>query len=111
MRKIKALPNDVRDKIAAGEVVERPASVVKELIDNAIDAKATRIELSLEQGGLKKIVVWDNGIGMDKEDVKVCWKHHMTSKISTIEDLEKIQSLGLRFSSLNIFPLAIKMPP
>lgn len=100
MGKIKTLPAEVIRKIAAGEVVERPASVVKELIENALDAGATSIKTEVEEAGVKKIVVTDNGCGMDKEDIMSCMLAHTTSKISSEEDLAAIHSLGFRGEAL-----------
>ena len=84
---IKLLPPDLINKIAAGEVVERPASVVKELIENAVDAAAKRIEVKIELGGTKLIQVSDDGLGMNEEDVKKCLLRHATSKIESAADL------------------------
>ncbi len=97
---IEELPDLVANKIAAGEVIERPASVVKELVENAIDAQATRIEIQLEQGGKKLIRVTDNGIGMDAEDVGMCFHPHATSKLRTSQDLFFITTLGFRGEAL-----------
>ncbi|MGB9637010.1 MAG: ATP-binding protein, partial [Thermoplasmata archaeon] len=83
MQKIKVLSEELIGKIAAGEVVENPASVVKELVENAIDASATEIRIEVENGGKKKIRVADNGTGMSAEDAKIAWQRHTTSKIST----------------------------
>ncbi|MFW9996819.1 MAG: DNA mismatch repair endonuclease MutL [Candidatus Odinarchaeota archaeon] len=94
--KISRLPEDLINRIAAGEVVERPASVVKELIENAIDANADRINIDLENGGKKLVRVSDNGTGMTREDVSLCLERHSTSKIRSDEDLEQVLSLGFR---------------
>lgn len=101
MGKIEILPTHIANKIAAGEVVERPASAVKELLENAIDADATQITISIEQGGTKKIQVVDNGCGMDKEDLQKCISRHATSKVKSEEDLEKIKSMGFRGEALS----------
>ena len=78
MARIKQLEAHIANMIAAGEVVERPSGVVKELIENAIDAQSTKIKISIEEGGIQRIRVEDNGIGMDKEDVVNCFKRHAT---------------------------------
>ncbi|HUT81026.1 MAG TPA: DNA mismatch repair endonuclease MutL [Candidatus Bathyarchaeia archaeon] len=88
------------NKIAAGEVVERPASVVKELIENSIDAQATEIFIFIKGYGLDEIKIVDNGIGMSKEDAALAWKSHTTSKLRSVEDLEEIISLGFRGEAL-----------
>lgn len=97
---IHLLPQDLINKIAAGEVVERPASVVKELTENAVDAKATKVEIKIEQGGVTLIQVIDNGIGMSEEDAKLSLVRHATSKISSSDDLFNISSLGFRGEAL-----------
>ncbi len=100
MPKIKLLEESLINKIAAGEVVERPASVVKELVENAIDAGATSITVEGEEGGKSKIKVTDNGCGMEKEDALLSLERHATSKISTADDLFKINTLGFRGEAL-----------
>ncbi len=100
MPSIQLLPEHLIAKIAAGEVIERPVYAVKELIENALDAGADHIAISLEQAGLKKMVVSDNGEGMSKEDLLECYKLHTTSKIQTEEDLNSVQSLGFRGEAL-----------
>lgn len=100
MAKIIHLPDTVISKIAAGEVIERPGYVVKELIENAIDAGATALTITLERYGIGKIVISDNGVGMDHEDIVVCFLRHTTSKIQTDEDLSIVQSLGFRGEAL-----------
>lgn len=97
---IHILPESVINRIAAGEVIERPASVVKELIENAIDAHATEIIVHLKGGGLELIHVIDNGDGMSEEDALICMQKHATSKISDVEDLEKIDTFGFRGEAL-----------
>ncbi len=98
--KIHILPSEVADQIAAGEVVERPASVVKELVENAIDAEATQIDIFIEDGGKKLIEVRDNGIGMSPEDAEKSVLRHATSKINKISDVFSIQSFGFRGEAL-----------
>jgi len=93
---IKLLPADLANKIAAGEVVQRPSSVVKELLDNAIDAGATQIDVHLQQAGRTLIQVDDNGCGMSKSDIPNCFLRHATSKITRVEDLYQIRTLGFR---------------
>ncbi len=97
---IHILPDSLINKIAAGEVIERPASVVKELIENSIDAKANSIEVSIEQAGLGLIKVVDNGVGMDEKDAKLCFARHATSKIHDGKDIFAIGSLGFRGEAL-----------
>jgi DNA mismatch repair protein MutL len=100
MGRINRLPEDLANQIAAGEVVERPASVVKELIENAIDAQATRITITAEYGGKKLIRVEDDGIGMDADDARLCLERHATSKITRADDLGAIVTLGFRGEAL-----------
>ncbi|MBI2470289.1 MAG: DNA mismatch repair endonuclease MutL [Planctomycetes bacterium] len=100
MSQIKILPVSVINKIAAGEVIDRPASVVKELIENAIDAKATRIDTYLEDGGRKLIRVSDDGIGMDAEDLALAFQSHATSKLHDADELFAIHTLGFRGEAL-----------
>jgi len=100
MARIKVLPAEVAQKIAAGEVVERPVSVVKELIENSLDAGATEIKIELEEGGIKLIRLQDNGCGLSQEDAVLCFKRHATSKLEKEEDLEHIATLGFRGEAL-----------
>jgi DNA mismatch repair protein MutL len=96
MPRIALLPEHVASQVAAGEVVERPASVVKELVENSIDAGATRIEVAIRRGGSSGIRVVDDGCGMDRDDALLCLERHATSKIRTGEDLSRISTLGFR---------------
>ncbi|MDD8020102.1 MAG: DNA mismatch repair endonuclease MutL [Acidobacteriota bacterium] len=100
MAKIKVLPAEVAQKIAAGEVVERPASVVKELVENSLDAGATEIKIEIFEGGKKMIRLQDNGCGLSQEDAVLCFKRHATSKLEKEEDLERIATLGFRGEAL-----------
>ncbi len=100
-RRIQRLSPQVSDKIAAGEVVERPAAVLKELVENAIDAGASRIVVEVEQGGKKYIRVTDNGSGMNPEDVPLAFERHATSKVVSIEDLVSLRTLGFRGEALS----------
>lgn len=101
MGKINVLPTQISDKIAAGEVVERPASVVKELVENAIDAGATMLDIEIKKGGISYIRVTDNGFGMSREDAKIAFLRHATSKIKTESDLDAIYTLGFRGEALS----------
>jgi len=101
MAKIKQLSSHEAQKIAAGEVVDRPANIVKELIENSIDAQATQITLYVEDGGKRLIRVVDNGCGMNAEDAHLCFNHHATSKITTVEDLDSINTFGFRGEALS----------
>lgn len=100
MAKINVLDSSVYNKIAAGEVVERPASIVKELVENSVDAGATKIEIFVENGGLTAITVTDNGCGIEKPFVETAFLNHSTSKVANEEDLTKIATLGFRGEAL-----------
>src|ERR1043165_9987997 len=100
MSKINRLPPDLANQIAAGEVVERPASVIKELVENAIDAGARRLSISVELGGKRVIQVEDDGEGMTAEDARLAIERHATSKIQRADDLERIATLGFRGEAL-----------
>ncbi|MBU6153894.1 MAG: DNA mismatch repair endonuclease MutL, partial [Bdellovibrionales bacterium] len=100
MSRIRILPSLLAERIAAGEVIERPASAVKELCENALDAGATSLEVHLKRGGTDLIEVIDNGSGMLPEDLEVCIGRHATSKIREFEDLSRLSTLGFRGEAL-----------
>ena len=100
MGRIVLLPDEVASQVAAGEVVERPASVVKELVENSLDAKATRIEIAIARGGASLVRVVDNGFGMDRDDALLSLERHATSKIRSGQDLAAIHTLGFRGEAL-----------
>ena len=97
---INILPDHVANQIAAGEVINRPSSVVKELIDNSIDAKSTVIKILIEDGGKKSIQIIDNGYGMTNNDAKIAFRRHSTSKLKSTSDLFSINTKGFRGEAL-----------
>ncbi len=101
MNRIKQLPIHEAQKIAAGEVVERPANIVKELIENAIDAQATSIEIHIDQAGHERIAIIDNGSGMSADDAPIAFLHHATSKINSVTDLQTLTTFGFRGEALS----------
>ena len=100
MGRIRVLSDQVANQIAAGEVVDRPASVVKELLENALDAGATRIRVEVEAGGRKLIRISDDGCGMNRDDALLAFERHATSKLRTANDLLSIATLGFRGEAL-----------
>ncbi len=100
MSNIKQLPKSVANQIAAGEVIQRPSSIVKELIENSIDAKAKNIKVIIQDAGKQSITVVDDGVGMSKEDSRKCFMRHSTSKLNKAEDLFKIKTMGFRGEAL-----------
>src|SRR6188472_3687429 len=116
MSRIRLLPEILASQVAAGEAIERPASVVKELVENSIDAGARKIEVLIRRGGISSIRVVDDGSGMDRDDALLCLERHATSKIRTGHDLAAIHTLGFRgealpsIASVSRFRLATREP-
>ncbi|MGN0817994.1 MAG: DNA mismatch repair endonuclease MutL, partial [Candidatus Coproplasma sp.] len=100
MGKINLLSEEICNRIAAGEVIDRPYSAVKEMIENSLDAGATEIEIYIERGGKDLIRIIDNGCGIEKDDMCAAFYAHATSKISKLEDIDKIKTLGFRGEAL-----------
>jgi DNA mismatch repair protein MutL len=100
MNRIRLLPEQVANQIAAGEVIERPASIVKELVENSLDAQATRITVEIQAGGRSLVRVTDDGLGMSRDDALLCLERHATSKIQRAEDLSAIATMGFRGEAL-----------
>src|SRR5213082_1764150 len=100
MSRIRLLPETVASQVAAGEVVERPASVIKELVENSIDASARKIDVLIRRGGISVVRVIDDGCGMDRDDALLSLERHATSKIRSVSDLEAIATLGFRGEAL-----------
>ena len=100
MSHIKVLPKSISELINAGEVVDRPSSIVKELVENSLDAKASKITIEIKNGGITFLSVIDDGMGIEKEDLPTAFIRHATSKIASKEDLEKICTMGFRGEAL-----------
>jgi DNA mismatch repair protein MutL len=108
-RRISVLRDDVVKKIAAGEIIERPFSIVRELLDNSLDAESSEITLVIERGGLDRVRVIDNGFGMDRDDLSLCYLAHSTSKILNEDDLLRVRSLGFRGEALSSIGMCARM--
>ena len=109
MASIRQLDPIVASRIAAGEVVERPSSVLRELLDNSIDAKATKISIYIEEGGIKSLTVIDNGVGMDADDLLLACESHATSKVRSLDDLFNLKTLGFRGEALSSIAACSKL--
>lgn len=107
--RVRVLPPETARKIAAGEVVDRPAAVVRELVDNAIDAGASKLEVAVQGGGARSVEVSDDGRGMEREDLELCWLPHATSKIRTDDDLLSVETLGFRGEALSAVSAAARL--
>jgi DNA mismatch repair protein MutL len=107
--RIRILRDEVSRKIAAGEVIDRPLSIVRELLDNAIDAGASTVDVYLEEGGISRVRVTDDGAGMDRDDLALCWQAHATSKIESEDDLLRVTSLGFRGEALSSIATAARL--
>ncbi|OGM29778.1 hypothetical protein A2801_00025 [Candidatus Woesebacteria bacterium RIFCSPHIGHO2_01_FULL_41_10] len=108
-RRIRKLPKSVISHIAAGQVVERPSSVVKELVENALDAASTKIEIELENGGIDTIIVSDNGSGIESQDLEIAWDSYTTSKIFSLEDFSRLTTHGFRGEALSSIANAARL--
>ena len=108
-RRVQILREDVSNRIAAGEVIDRPLSIVRELLDNALDSGARNVSVWVERGGLDSIRVPDDGSGLTREDLDLCWRAHATSKIATVEDLETARTLGFRGEALSSIAVSATM--
>src|ERR1039457_2192871 len=111
MNRIRLLPEQVANQIAAGEVVERPASVVKELVENSLDAQAARLAVEIHAGGRSLIRVTDDGLGMSRDDALLSLERHATSKILRAEDLSAISTMGFRGEALPKISSVHPLPP
>ena len=107
---IKLLPDSVANQIAAGEVIQRPASVIKELVENAIDAQATSVQIILKDAGRTLIQVIDNGVGMSDTDARLAFERHATSKIRQADDLFSLHTMGFRGEALPSIAAVAQIP-